>query len=360
MKILYGVQATGNGHISRARAMAPLLKARGIEVQYLFSGREKEKLFNMEPFGDYLWRPGFTLYSKQGKINLPETVFKNNLLKLGIEISALDISQYDFIVTDFEPITAWAGKIEKKPVIGIGHQYAFNHDVPRTKGAFAVDWVWERFAPVNIAVGLHWHHYNAPILPPIAPAKKQLTATPNKVLVYLPFEPLSDITKMLRQFKHIDFQVYHPDAKGEYDIGHISWHLPCKNGFRNDFESCEGVICNAGFMLATEALQMGKRLLVKAMDGQSEQLSNVISLKQLGLARSMKRLNSEKVAKFLACSKPAPIINYPDTASALADWIAQGATSDPALLAKQLWQQATVPYPTDFKDKQPDEEIATF
>ena len=56
MKIFYGVQATGNGHISRARSMAPLLKAAGIEVDYLFSGRKAEHFFDMEHFGDFQLR----------------------------------------------------------------------------------------------------------------------------------------------------------------------------------------------------------------------------------------------------------------------------------------------------------------
>jgi UDP:flavonoid glycosyltransferase YjiC (YdhE family) len=37
MKILYGVQGTGNGHISRARLMADAFSRRNdVEVDYLF------------------------------------------------------------------------------------------------------------------------------------------------------------------------------------------------------------------------------------------------------------------------------------------------------------------------------------
>lgn len=35
MKIFYGVQGTGNGHIARARVMAKELKSAGIDVQFL-------------------------------------------------------------------------------------------------------------------------------------------------------------------------------------------------------------------------------------------------------------------------------------------------------------------------------------
>ena len=39
MRILFGVQGTGNGHISRSRTLARALKSRGVAVDYLFSGR---------------------------------------------------------------------------------------------------------------------------------------------------------------------------------------------------------------------------------------------------------------------------------------------------------------------------------
>ena len=47
MRILYGVQATGNGHITRARVLLPALQAAGVEVDVLLSGRAPERLFNM-------------------------------------------------------------------------------------------------------------------------------------------------------------------------------------------------------------------------------------------------------------------------------------------------------------------------
>ncbi|WP_275451435.1 glycosyltransferase family protein, partial [Photobacterium sanctipauli] len=60
MKILYGVQGTGNGHISRAREMARALASQGAEVDYLFSGRPADQYFDMEGFGDYQTRRGLT------------------------------------------------------------------------------------------------------------------------------------------------------------------------------------------------------------------------------------------------------------------------------------------------------------
>ena len=67
MKILYGVQATGNGHITRARSMATELRNAHIDVDYLFSGRLCSKLFNMDTFGNYRCLPGLTFTTHDGK-----------------------------------------------------------------------------------------------------------------------------------------------------------------------------------------------------------------------------------------------------------------------------------------------------
>lgn len=72
MKILYGVQGTGNGHIARARAMAIAFKQKNVDVDFLFSGREPGKYFSMECFDDYQTRSGLTFVSENGKVSYPK------------------------------------------------------------------------------------------------------------------------------------------------------------------------------------------------------------------------------------------------------------------------------------------------
>lgn len=45
MKILYGVQGTGNGHTTRARVMANCFRDMGVSVDYFFYRSPVEKLF---------------------------------------------------------------------------------------------------------------------------------------------------------------------------------------------------------------------------------------------------------------------------------------------------------------------------
>ena len=342
MKVLFGVQATGNGHITRARAMAPALEKLGVEVQYLFSGRKPSELFDMDIFGDFISKEGLTFHSKKGRVQLGDTLLRNNMFRLTQQVADLDVSGYDLVITDFEPIAAWAGKLAYKKVVGLGHQYAFKYDIPRVQGTIVDQFLMQNFAPADVSAGLHWHHFNHPILPPIAPVEvSEYKPKSRRIMVYLPFESRTDITKLLRGFSNYEFVLYHPKATN-YRKKNLSWNSPSRAGFQTDLLSCEGVICNAGFELASEALQLGIKLLVKPMDGQPEQQSNALALSQLGYGSSMSRLDVDTTAFWLN-SQSSTKIDYPDTAAAVAKWIAEGAKRDISEISKELWAETNLP-----------------
>ena len=64
MNILYGVNATGNGHISRSRITISELKKRGHDVTVLFSGRNDEDFFDLDEFKPFIIKKGLPLFSK--------------------------------------------------------------------------------------------------------------------------------------------------------------------------------------------------------------------------------------------------------------------------------------------------------
>ena len=63
MNILYGVNATGNGHISRSRITISELKKRGHNVTVLFSGRKVKDFFDLEQFRPYVIKKGSVSYT---------------------------------------------------------------------------------------------------------------------------------------------------------------------------------------------------------------------------------------------------------------------------------------------------------
>lgn len=326
MKIFYGVQGTGNGHITRARAIARKLNERKVDVTWLFTGRNRDQFFEMEPFGDWLWRRGLTFATEHGNIDYLRTLWGNNPLKFLTDIRQLDLSGYDLVVTDFEPVTAWAARLQGIPTVGIGHQYAFGHAIPVAGRDYLGLKILEYFAPATVGLGVHWHHFNGPILPPIIETRApQSEAKPGKLIVYLPFEAIEDIVRILAPFSAFEFHVYNPGGAmaGDPRYPHISVKGLSRQGFQEDFADCEGVLCNAGFELPSESLHMGKKLLVKPLHGQIEQLSNALALDQLQLADVMHELDPTTIERWLS-KESRHLIRFPDTAEAVVDWLLKG------------------------------------
>jgi uncharacterized protein (TIGR00661 family) len=336
MKILYGVQGTGNGHISRARKMVAHLRARNAEVTYLISGRPRDRLFDMECFGDFEHRTGLTMVQEQGAVLMWPTAKQAKPLEFIRDVRALDVSAYDLVISDFEPVTAWAAKLAGKASMGIGHQYAFSQPIPQCENNFASDMVMKWFAPVDIPVGLHWHHFDTSILPPIIDTQLQ-SRDKRHVLIYLPFEDQRGVTALLQRFPEFRFVQYAAELT-DAEAGNVSLRSTNLHGFRNDLCLAEAVICNAGFELVSECLHIGIPTLVKPVKGQMEQHSNALALQRLGWGSAINDLTEANLQTWLRGERRTMEMQYPDVAAAIADWVLEGEWLDKTMLWETLWE----------------------
>ncbi|ATC93371.1 MJ1255/VC2487 family glycosyltransferase [Pseudoalteromonas tunicata] len=340
MKILYGIQGTGNGHTTRARVMAKAFKKYDIEVDYLFSGREPEQYFDMEEFGQYRTRTGLTFVTHNGKVNSWQTLRQAKVGQFIKDVKSLDLTGYDLVFNDFEPISAWAAKRQRIPVIGMSHQAAFlSPKVPIIGSNILTRSMIRKFAPADVYLGVHWQSFASNIIPPFICTEQQKStdlAISNKVLVYLPFEALNKVIELLKGFPHFEFYCYHPDAKDE-SLTHIHLRKPSRNLFLADLASSVGVIANAGFELSSEALWFGKKLLLKPLEGQFEQSSNAFMLSNLGLAKVMQYLDADALGDWLSVPEIAQV-NFPSDPKPLIDWLQAKQWHDTTALNQQLWQ----------------------
>ena len=340
-RIFYGVQGTGNGHITRARVMAKALKAAGFEVKFQFTGRPADKYFDMEIFGDYQVKPGLTFNTNKGQVSYLKTVLESQPITLIKDIRSLDLRGYDYVISDFEPVTAWAAKQQGIPVIGIGHQYAFQYQIPREGTDPMAEQVMRLFAPADIGVGLHWHHFGQPILPPIIETPDlpdQVKA--NKIVVYLPFEDSEAVIKHLSPFENFEFHVYSPHVVPS-KYAHIVCKPLSRDGFQADVHDCAGIISNAGFELASEALQLGKKILVKPLHAQMEQISNAAAIKQLGYGKTMFDIDVQVIEDWLHDAH-AVRINYPKVADILVQWLLDGKPAIDQAFVANVWKDVEV------------------
>ena len=341
MKILFGVQGTGNGHISRSRELVKKLKGEGHDVEVIISGRKEEELKEIEIFAPYRVMKGMTLITYKGKLDYFNTMFHLDLVSLMADIVLLDTAGTDLIITDFEPITSMTAKLKNIPSMGFGHQYAFQYDIPVADGTFFEKYALLNFAPAQYNAGLHWNHFNQPIFPPVIPetlyAQSEVTVIKGKVLVYLPFEELEDISLFLSPFTEYEFFIY-GKVQESRDEGHLHYRGYSREGFLGDLTECTGVVCNAGFELPGEALHLGKKLLLRPLDGQIEQQSNALGMVELGYGLAMDRLDGAVLAEWLQMPGRAPL-RYARSVDYIAEWIGCGHWEELPKYSAAAWPE---------------------
>ncbi|CAA0091840.1 Uncharacterised protein [BD1-7 clade bacterium] len=341
MKILYGVQGTGNGHLARARALTPALRSAGVDIDFVFSGRERDQFFNMELFGDdFRCFNGMTFATKNGRLQPAKTVVTSNIARLLSDVARLDLKPYDAVISDFEPVTAWAAKLKGVPSLGISHQSAFDYDVPKVTGHQSSKILMRFFAPTKHKVGLHWHHFDQQVLPPLIEPQTHKPPIKGKIVVYMGFEAIEEVIKFVTPFDHCEFHIY-AKVDEKRDLGHIKINPLSHQEFHDDLLDADGVISNAGFELASECIHLGKKVLIKPLLGQYEQLCNALAIQALGRGTVIEKLDQQVLEKWLESPGHQPA-NYPDVADAIAKWVINRQWESIDTLVKALWHETSV------------------
>jgi len=283
MRILYGVQGTGHGHISRARVVLPRLREYA-EVDVLISGYNFK--MNIDGPVDFTARGMSLAYDNSGSVDLLETVLNLHPFKFLKEVQHVQVVEYDFVVNDFEPVTAWAAHQAGIPCVAISHQASFLSDkCPRPKKRSAVsEQVMRYFAPSSAAVGSHYLRYDKFIEPPIIRRHiRDLNPTSgDHVTVYLPAFDHQTLYSIFSQVKKTKWHIFSPTCEEAYVKGNVKVHPVGKETFLKSIEGCLGIVSATGFETTSEAMFLGKKLLTIPIKNQYEQLCNAAALEELG------------------------------------------------------------------------------
>ena len=187
MKILYAVQATGNGHISRAHEILPYLTQYG-NVDVMLSGSNA----TLKTDFDVKYRsPGLSLfYSTCGGLDFIKIISKIKPRQIYKDISSLPIKKYDFVINDFDFITSQACKKHNIPCAHLGHQASFSSDyTPRpNKKSFLGELILKNYTKAHHNIGLHFDTYDKNIFYPIIKESivQSRPTNPGHISVYLP------------------------------------------------------------------------------------------------------------------------------------------------------------------------------
>lgn len=293
VKILFAIQGTGNGHLSRARDVYPELCRHG-KVDVLVSGSQVDVEVPF-PIKYRMYGMSF-IFGKKGGVNLVASVRKLCLWQLWRDIRTLDVKQYDLVVNDFEEISAWAAWLRKVPCIALSHQWAVKHKAapkakhPDWRGIFLLRW----YAPCKQGYGFHFEAYAKDLFTPVIrrEVRKQKVTNEGHIAVYLPAYDEAVLLPFLQSFDEVKWEVFSKHTKEERieDNVHVQ---PVNNlAFIERMASSNGVLMGAGFEGPAEALFLGKKLMVIPMQDQYEQQCNAAAMARLGVP-IMKRLNSK-------------------------------------------------------------------
>ena len=338
MNILYGIAATGNGHISRSRIIVNALKKRGHSVNVILSGREEKDLFDIDELKPFQIKKGFTFVSNNGKLSYIKTVLNSHPIEFLNDIRSID-NTYDLVITDFDPISAYVAKKYKITCIGIGHQYSFYKNIPMTKKMkFASIFFPKTYAPVNFTIPFHFYHFNESILPPFIDPMFYNDIDSGQmnedILVYLPWENSDDMITILKTISK-EFIVY-TKIESIQKIDNITLKPFSNVAFKQDLMRCHSLITNAGFQLISEALFLGKPMLCKAQKGQPEQEHNAKILHDLHYATVTKEINMEIIKDWINNSKKTKI-DFSDPRDLIID-IIENREKDFSNEINELWK----------------------
>lgn len=285
MKIFYAVQATGNGHISRAITLLPYLEAYGT-VDVFLSGNNYALKSDL-PIAYRSKGLSLQYNTHSGGVDILKTVVSAKLKKIWSEAKCLPVDKYDLVINDFECITALACRIKKVPSIQFGHQASFKSKlVPRPETReFIGEWVLTNYARASQHLGLHFKNYDDFICSPII-KNAILSADPvdlGHITVYLSHIAQEIHCKVFRELTNFHFHVFSPDVHAPYRDGNINFFPVNQEMFTHSMINSYGVITGAGFETPAEALYLGKKLMVIPLKGQYEQQCNAAALKDFGV-----------------------------------------------------------------------------
>lgn len=323
LKILYAIQGTGNGHVSRAFDVIPALEKHG-SVDVLISGNQSEVKL---PFAiKYRLKGLGFVFGQKGGVDIWQSIKQAKPITFFNEIRQLPVHQYDIVISDFEPVSAWACRWHNKPCLGLSHQAAvIRGGAPKTsKRDLLGRLILENYCPTSIAWGFHFARFDEFTFTPIIreQIRKVSISEGNHYTVYLPAYADDHIVQVLGHFPETEWQVFSKKCKVATQIGQIKLLPIHADAFVTSLASCKGVITGAGFETPAEAIYLGKKILAIPMSNQYEQHLNAAGLATLGVS-VLSHFDQNQIGiikEWIQDSKPIHI-DYPDATQQIIDLV---------------------------------------
>jgi uncharacterized protein (TIGR00661 family) len=225
-------------------------------------------------------------FGKKGGIDFVDSIKKLRPFDFIKDIYTFPVHEYDLILNDFEPVTAWACKLKKKYCFGLSHQAAYlSSKTPRAdyKNYFA-EWVFRNYAPVNDKIGIHFQPYDSFITTPVIRSliRQQYVENNGHITVYLPAYADELLLKYFNSIKDVEWHVFSKHSKRSYIKSNVKVYPVQNLPFVKSLATSNGLVTNGGFESPAEAIYLHKKVLAIPMQNQYEQQCNAKALKLMG------------------------------------------------------------------------------
>lgn len=302
MRIVYGCNAQGQGHLSKAAVLVPLLEAAGHDVRVITSGLPVPPQYKFSWHRHY---KGLSFSCGGGRTAVRQTALQWAKVLPAVARSLASVRkmvhdwQPDLIVSDFELLTVCPVIQPKCEVVSLCRQVAlFDPGVSLPEEGPHLDA--DRKLTLTVvhlftlgADRYHGYHY-APssyrcVPPVVRPELARIKPTEgDHLLVYNAhhWQHGGDTDSLLRWAadRKQNVVVYghakHPRGR----FGTVLFKEPSRAGMLADLASCKAVATTAGLTTPAEASLMGKPCVAVPLPGQWEQSVNALHLDEAGMA----------------------------------------------------------------------------
>lgn len=351
MRIIYGAFAQGNGHLSKASVLVPLMEARGHEVRVITSGPTPTGCYH---FNWHRHFPGIAYVATDGRTDYMASFrqWVRDLPKMMRGIWALRSVvrefQPDLVISDFEPMTASPLIEPNCEVVAISRQVSLlDPDIPMPPaGGFDRKMTRSVIRVFTCGAdrryGYHYEPASFRCVPPIirAEARQARPEMGEHVLLYsgLPsFQPPpEEVAHWAVRNRQRVIAYGFSEAMHSPPERLIEFRQPNRQQFLEDLVTSRGVITTAGLSTPIEAFLLRKPLVVVPIPRQWEQTVNAFQLHETGIAHSAPDWNLNKTLE-----TPPPAADHP-----LLDWMSIGSD----MVLDRILDEAT-PAPTPSSKK---------
>jgi uncharacterized protein (TIGR00661 family) len=320
MRIIYGCNSQGQGHLGKAAVLVPLLEARGHEVRVISSGPAPPEGY------EFRWHRhlhGLTYEISQGRADLGATLRAWLRSSPDLVDSLKSVRklvrrfQPDLIVSDFEPLTGSPLLDPPCEVVSVCRQVALLDPAIPTPAPTSTYAKLVRTMIRLFTMGAHrkhgYHYFpSSPrcVPPIIRPELLRLRPSAgDHVLVYNhSFADGGESERLVAwaSDRRVPVRAYgFPDApRGQ--AGYVRFQPASRQQMLLDMASSRGVMTTAGLTTPAESFLLGKPVCVVPLPDQWEQLANARHLEDSGMAIASSEWNYDRLLE-----APCPAVEHP-------------------------------------------------